>query len=219
MLLRAIRRTLRIVGVEWDTAACKTAKAAGHTRVRADVARFDLTAFAGLVWLLIMSPPCQAWSRSGKRRGILDQEAIFRHAMRVTAAGEWIDYTDAGPLPLGQGDEGGTWHDARSPLVLEVLRWVLAVAAREHLPGAGPRRPPVLGAHRPLAPRPGLQRVGRVPVVGAVRGAADPGAGHPHRLPRAGRVGAARDAHRVRLPARGRREVARHRRRPVRRRP
>jgi DNA (cytosine-5)-methyltransferase 1 len=127
MLLRAIRRTLRIVGVEWDTAACKTAKAAGHTRVRADVARFDLTAFAGLVWLLIMSPPCQAWSRSGKRRGILDQEAIFRHAMRVTAAGEWIDYTDAGPLPLGQGDEGGTWHDARSPLVLEVLRWVLAV--------------------------------------------------------------------------------------------
>jgi DNA (cytosine-5)-methyltransferase 1 len=31
------------------------------------------------------------------------------------------------PGPLGQGDEGGTWHDARSPLVLEVLRWVLAV--------------------------------------------------------------------------------------------
>jgi DNA (cytosine-5)-methyltransferase 1 len=101
--------------------------AAGHTRVRADVARFDLTAFAGLVWLLIMSPPCQAWSRSGKRKGILDQPAIFAHAMRVTAAGEWIDYADAGPLPAGEGDEGGTWHDARSPLVLEVLRWVLAV--------------------------------------------------------------------------------------------
>jgi DNA (cytosine-5)-methyltransferase 1 len=117
----------RTVGVEWDTAACKTAHAAGHTRVRADVARFDLTAFAGLVWLLIMSPPCQAWSRSGKRKGILDQEAIFRHAMRVTTAGEWIDYADAGPLPAGEGDEGGTWHDARSPLVLEVLRWVLAV--------------------------------------------------------------------------------------------
>jgi DNA (cytosine-5)-methyltransferase 1 len=171
---------IRGVGIEWDDAACKTAKAAGHTRVRADVARFDLTAFAGLVWLLIMSPPCQAWSRSGKRKGILDQEAIFRHAMRVTAAGEWIDYADAGPLPrrpgpkpeplpepvcvtcehgaymhdegsfcaecndtcpdpswpdqpaqpvddTKYGDEGGTWHDARSPLVLEVLRWVLAV--------------------------------------------------------------------------------------------
>jgi DNA (cytosine-5)-methyltransferase 1 len=74
-----------------------------------------------------MSPPCQAWSRSGKRKGILDQAAIFAHAMRVTAAGEWIDYADAGPLPVGEGDEGGTWHDARSPLVLEVLRWVLAV--------------------------------------------------------------------------------------------
>jgi DNA (cytosine-5)-methyltransferase 1 len=127
MLTGTLRRTLRSVGIEWDDAACKTAKAAGHTRVRADVARFDLTAFAGLVWLLIMSPPCQAWSRSGKRKGILDQEAIFRHAMRVTAAGEWIDYADAGPLPVGEGDEGGTWHDARSPLVLEVLRWVLAV--------------------------------------------------------------------------------------------
>jgi DNA (cytosine-5)-methyltransferase 1 len=69
MLLDTLRRTLRTVGIEWDTAACKTAKAAGHTRVRADVARFDLTAFAGLVWLLIMSPPCQAWSRSGKRQG------------------------------------------------------------------------------------------------------------------------------------------------------
>jgi site-specific DNA-cytosine methylase len=127
MLQRLVGRTLRTVGVEWDRWACLTARAAGHTRVRADVARFDLTAFAGLVWLLLMSPPCQAWSRSGKRKGILDQAAIFAHAMRVTAAGGWIDYADVGPLPVGEGDEGGTWYDARSPLVLEVLRWVLAV--------------------------------------------------------------------------------------------
>jgi hypothetical protein len=89
----------RSLAVEWDDAACKTAVAAGHPRVRADVARFHLDHLLGLVWLLILSPPCQAWSRSGKRKGILDQPAIFAHAMRVIAAGEWIDYADAGPLP------------------------------------------------------------------------------------------------------------------------
>jgi len=124
--LRMLDQPCRSIGVEWDRDACRTAHAAGHLRVRADVARFDLTELAA-VWLLIMSPPCQAWSRSGKRKGILDQAAIFQHAQRVTGAGRWLPYTDAGPLPAGEGDGGGTWNDARSPLVLEVLRWVLAV--------------------------------------------------------------------------------------------
>jgi DNA (cytosine-5)-methyltransferase 1 len=127
MLLAALGFKPRSLAVEWDSAACKTAVAAGHPRVRADVARFHLDHLRGLVWLLILSPPCQAWSRSGKRKGILDQPAIFAHAMRVIAAGEWIDYADAGPLRAGEGDGGGTWHDARSPLVLEVIRWVMAV--------------------------------------------------------------------------------------------
>ncbi len=34
-----------VVGVEWDEAACLTAEAAGHRRVRADVAALDPVAF------------------------------------------------------------------------------------------------------------------------------------------------------------------------------
>ena len=112
-------------GVEWDMDACRTAQAAGHVRVRADVAALGLSALTE-VWLLIMSAPCQAWSRAGRRQGIRDQEAIFRHAERVIAAGEWIPYPDAGPLPAGTGDSGSTWHDQRSTLVLEILRWAIA---------------------------------------------------------------------------------------------
>jgi DNA (cytosine-5)-methyltransferase 1 len=128
--LRAVAPGARVVGIEWDRDACRTAQAAGHPRVRADAATFPLDHLAGQVTLAILSPPCQAWSRSGKRRGILDQASIFAHAQRVTTAGVWEPYADAGPRTAGTGDQGGTWHDARSPLVLEVIRWVLATRPR-----------------------------------------------------------------------------------------
>jgi DNA (cytosine-5)-methyltransferase 1 len=99
-------------GVELDQPACLTATAAGHRRVRADVAAFPLDHLAGRVEGVVMSPPCQAWSRAGKRLGLLDQPRIFDHLAAVTTAGRWVDY-----------DRDG-WHDARSPLVLEVARWV-----------------------------------------------------------------------------------------------
>jgi DNA (cytosine-5)-methyltransferase 1 len=114
------------VGIEWDMAACQTASSAGHTRVRADVRDFCLDGFRELVWLMLFSPPCQAWSKAGKRLGILDQAAIYAHASRVIASGQWEPYGQEGPLPAGEGDQAGTWHDYRSPLVLEVIRWVLA---------------------------------------------------------------------------------------------
>ena len=116
--LRMLGVDARVVGVEWDRDACRTAVAAGHPRVRADVASFPLGHLAGMVDLAMMSPPCQAWSKAGKRQGILDQPGIVAHAQRVIAAGEWIPYARDG------------WHDDRSPLVLEVLRWVLAVRPR-----------------------------------------------------------------------------------------
>ena len=103
------------VGVELDHDACRTATAAGHPRIRADVAAFPLGHLAGRVVGLVMSPPCQAWSRAGKRGGIADQPRIFDHLARVTAAGRWVDY-----------DRDG-WADPRSPLVLEVARWVAAL--------------------------------------------------------------------------------------------
>lgn len=61
---------IKTVGVEWDDAACRTAKAAGHTRVRADVETLPTQPMAGKVTGLIASPPCQDFSLAGKRAGI-----------------------------------------------------------------------------------------------------------------------------------------------------
>lgn len=47
------------VGLEWDHAACMTAVAAGHPRIRCDVAAYPTAPFVGKVAGLIASPPCQ----------------------------------------------------------------------------------------------------------------------------------------------------------------
>lgn len=56
-----------VVGLEWDHAACLTALAAGHRRVRADVAAYPPDRFAGADGL-IASPPCPDWSQAGTHR-------------------------------------------------------------------------------------------------------------------------------------------------------
>lgn len=63
--LRLLGHTGRVVGVEWDADACRTAKAAGHARIRADVAALDPGMFAGASGL-IASPPCQDFSTAGR---------------------------------------------------------------------------------------------------------------------------------------------------------
>src|SRR5688572_18060095 len=68
--LRRLGRT-DVVGVEWDHAACRTATAAGHRRVRADVATYPVERFAGAEGV-IASPPCPAFSRAGKKAGMAD---------------------------------------------------------------------------------------------------------------------------------------------------
>lgn len=57
-----------VVGIEWDMAACRTALAAGHARVRADVSQYPPERFVGYEGL-IASPPCQDFSLAGKRAG------------------------------------------------------------------------------------------------------------------------------------------------------
>jgi DNA (cytosine-5)-methyltransferase 1 len=64
--------TGELVGVEWDMAACRTAVAAGHPRIRADVATYPTSPFVGKVDGLWASPPCQSWSQAGKRAGLED---------------------------------------------------------------------------------------------------------------------------------------------------
>lgn len=61
---------IRPVGIELDHAACLTAAAAGHARIRADVEDFPLDHLKGRVTGLIMSPPCQDFSLAGKQAGI-----------------------------------------------------------------------------------------------------------------------------------------------------
>jgi DNA (cytosine-5)-methyltransferase 1 len=60
---------LTTVGIEWDTAACETARAAGHERIQADVAECRIQQFAGARGL-IASPPCQDFSLAGKGAGL-----------------------------------------------------------------------------------------------------------------------------------------------------
>lgn len=108
----------RSAGIELDPNACATATAAGHKRIRANVATYPLAHLAGRVDGVILSPPCQAWSRAGKRLGLRDQDRIYDHLTRVTDTGRWVDYA-----PVG-------WADPRSPLVLQVVRWVDQIRPR-----------------------------------------------------------------------------------------
>lgn len=66
-----IRRYLGLhdVGLEWDEAACRTRKAAGHTTIRVNVSSFVLAPIVGRVWGLLMSPPCTKFSAAGKGFG------------------------------------------------------------------------------------------------------------------------------------------------------
>lgn len=105
------------IGLEHDAAACTTRAAAGLTTIRADVAAWPL-AHMPEVDGLIASPPCQAWSKAGKRRGLDDVAHIYAHVQRCDEAGAWVPLDDH------------PWADPRSELILEPLRWALALRPR-----------------------------------------------------------------------------------------
>lgn len=104
--LRMVGRT-DTIGIEWDEKACETAMAAGHLRVRADVAQYPSEPFTGLDAYLA-SPPCQAWSMAGKRKGELDRQNCHRLADRMAQGDDSLGWTD--------------WEDIRSPLVCQPIR-------------------------------------------------------------------------------------------------
>lgn len=113
--LAAAELGLDVLGIETDADACLTRKAAGLRTLRADVSEADPTDFAGITGL-IASPPCQAFSMAGKGEG---REAI--EAFEVAIA------------DMGRGQEvDREWlaqhcGDTRAHLVLEPLRWALAL--------------------------------------------------------------------------------------------
>jgi DNA (cytosine-5)-methyltransferase 1 len=97
-----------VVGIEWDHAACLTAVAAGHQRIRADVSKYSIDVFAGAQGL-IASPPCQAWSMAGKRQGEVDRAKV--HALVDAYAN-------------GGNDPGTDWADERSHHAAQPVRWI-----------------------------------------------------------------------------------------------
>jgi DNA (cytosine-5)-methyltransferase 1 len=102
------------LGIETDAAACRTRAAAGLRTMAADVAELDPRAFVDVEGL-IASPPCPPFSTAGKRGGVQDLDLI-----RVALAA------------LVRGDDRRaelreSCVDARSMLVLEPLRYALAL--------------------------------------------------------------------------------------------
>lgn len=118
-----------VIGIEWDDAACLTRHARGHHTRQADVAEVDPLEYAAIDGL-IASPPCQAWSMAGARKGEIDR-SLVENVAKALAAGR-----DERAAAV---DEAA---DPRSILAVEPLRWALALRPRWI---ACEQVPPVLG--------------------------------------------------------------------------
>lgn len=104
---------LEIEGVEKNEDAHATALAAGHRSRLADVTSVSPLEYSGVDGL-IASPPCQTFSAAGKGSGRRQLDLVL-HAVERLGRGEW------------PAEEIEATHDPRTALVLEPLRWVLAV--------------------------------------------------------------------------------------------
>jgi DNA (cytosine-5)-methyltransferase 1 len=117
---------LSALGIESDEWACRTAEAAGHARLQADLSMLDPQDFAP-VWGLVGSPPCQAYPTAGKGLGAFDKPLV------VVCAHEMAAGNDTRTARLTE------CRDHRSLLTVEPLRFTLALRPRwvalEQVPG------------------------------------------------------------------------------------
>jgi DNA (cytosine-5)-methyltransferase 1 len=60
-----------LIGIELDASACALRAATGLRTIRADVATFPLDHLPPVIGVMA-GPPCQSFSRAGKRKGLLD---------------------------------------------------------------------------------------------------------------------------------------------------
>lgn len=112
------------VGVEWGRDACLTRRAAGFDVIRADIRTIDARRFDG--WEgQIASPPCPAFSKSGKGGGVKDMPVLLQAA-----------HND------GRTSAGIEWNHHESELSLLPLQWALDTRpewiAWEQVPGVLP---------------------------------------------------------------------------------
>lgn len=108
---------LPAIGIDNDSYACATARAAGHERIEADLAALDPLDF-GPVWGLVASPPCQAWSHAGKGLGKQDKPIVIACAHEIAAGHD------------SRAERLAECRDPRSLLTVEPLRWALTLRPR-----------------------------------------------------------------------------------------
>ncbi|MER7908259.1 DNA cytosine methyltransferase [Streptomyces sp. NPDC096068] len=106
------RLGLHGIGLEIDTAACRTAKAAGHFTIQTDIAAYPTAPFKGRTRKQIWSPPCQAWSRAGKGLGLKDQPLVHQAVEDLAHGRDTRAALKAACL------------DERSILAAEPMRWL-----------------------------------------------------------------------------------------------
>lgn len=137
---------VRPVGFEWDDAACRTAMAAGHARVRADIARFPVEHLARRIRLLLGSPVCTVFSAAGEGGGRLvlaELEAAIVDALAGRRRMAWHRKRCARVLMAAEPHkvyrrgrciarsraerQARAWAAARTAmLVVEPARWIAA---------------------------------------------------------------------------------------------
>ncbi len=101
------------IGIEKDADACATRAAAGLRTVRADVTQVATAPLAGRLDGLLFSPPCQAWSSAGQRKGEADKPLV------------WQALADLDRGTDSRGELARQATDPRSLLVVEPLRFAL----------------------------------------------------------------------------------------------
>lgn len=109
---RILGLTTPAIGLEWNEHAYATAKAAGHTVILCDISQYPTVPFKGRTTGSIWTPPCQAWSQSGKRLGLVDQPLVHQAVHDLAHGRDTRDRLKT------------ACKDPRSILAAEPMRWM-----------------------------------------------------------------------------------------------
>lgn len=131
--LGAVSLGLRPLGLEYDDAACATRGAAELDTIQVDVSHADPTGYAPRE-LLIASPPCPTFSTAGDQQGAILFDLLATCARDMVAGNDNRDVARLAAFrllaPTAKTPERATRDAAMSLLVVEPLRWALALRPR-----------------------------------------------------------------------------------------